>query len=277
MMKKYIAFLSALLLLTAVGCSDTAAPQEQETTALKLYIDAPAKTTAETETTQTSEISAEPAVTETAAAEETTGETAAPAASGTETAGIDSGTSAETSAADETVTQAATVPNDADPALLGAWQYTDGYGFRFMEDRKAEIVADYTDYMHLKGSQMFFDDELYPLQIAGNSISFYYNEELFLLLEADTAPDAANLTGRYRLGACGLYDELSAGASDAVYYVDVIGEQLRLITPIEYDTIDGVLRLVDRGSELFMAYSVDAQGLHLTDSDGVQDLLTRAE
>ncbi len=273
MMKKYTAFLSALLLLTAVGCSDTAASQEQETTALKLYIDAPAKITTEAETTQASETSATASVTETAAAEET----AAPAASGTETASTASETSAETSAADETVTQAAPVPNDADPAILGTWQYTDGYGFRFMEDRKAEIVADYTHYMHLKDSQMYFDDELYPLQITGNAISFYYNEELFLLLEADTAPDAANLTGRYRLGACGLYDELSAGAGDAVYYVDVIGQQFRLITPIEYDTIDGVLRLVDRGSELFMAYSVDAQGLHLTDSDGVQDLLTRAE
>ena len=270
-MKKYALFLSSLLLLTAAGCSSTA----QETNSHKTYVEKVTQPTAASLPETTSPETDAPTETESSTETKTTAETAAVQTLPAETSAPTETETTAASAADvleEAVREAFT----ADSALLGRWEYVDGYAFRFRKDSDADLLLDYTSLLHFEDGKLFWDGELYPMQIEEKTISVVKDGKVLVHLISEDALSTDDLHGVYTVGKCELYDILAAGAENAEFKLEA-GEDFWIIKPVQYNTFDGKLYLLQDGSELVMPYYIDEQGLHLTGETGEEDLLTRAE
>ncbi len=270
-MKKYAVLMSALLLLTAVGCSSTVQDADSSKTYVEKVTQPPADTLPETTAPETD------APAETAASTETqnTAETAAlqtlPAETGAPTE-TETTAASDADALEEAVREAFT----ADSELLGRWEYVNGYAFRFREDSDADLLLNYTSLLHFEDGKLFWDGELYPMQVEEKTISIVKDGKVLVHLISEDALSTDDLHGVYTIGKCELYDILATGVENAEFTLEA-GEDFWIIKPVQYNTFDGKLYLLQDGSELVMPYYIDEQGLHLTGETGEEELLTRAE
>jgi hypothetical protein len=269
-MKKYTALLAAFLFLTAAGCSDAPEGQEQETTAFKVYVDK--ITEAPTETIMITETEPETETTVQTEAETESPETTASSASGTETPETDA-PSQET----EPSTEPETVVTEEDPEIVGTWEYLGGYGFRFMKNGEAELITNFSSVYQLTEEGMLYCGEPCTMEYTANSVTYTCGGENVLTLESETEIDPFALDGRYKIGACLLYDSIAASSGRRTFYMDINGALFWAAVPMQYRISGDSLTLVQNGSEICMTYSIDEEGLHMTDASGTEELMTRVE
>ncbi len=270
-MKKYAVLMSAALLLTAAGCSSTAQDAGSNKTYVEKVTQPSAESLPETEATETDA----PTETESSTETQTTAATTMPQTLPAETA-VPAETETTAASAADALEEAVREAFTADNALLGRWKYVDGYAFRFREDSDADLLLNYTSLLHFEDGKLFWDGELYPMQVEEKTISVVKDGKVLIHLISENTLSADDLHGVYTIGKCELYDTLAAGVENAEFMLEA-GKEFWIVKPVQYNTFEGKLYLLQDGSELVMPYYIDEQGLHLTGETGEEDLLTRAE
>lgn len=226
--------------------------------------------------------------TETNAAEETTTAVSEIVAESTETtmatSAAEPATSAETSqtaSTDETSagTQTEETQNVSRNAadLIGKWQFPDGYCLNFLAGNTVELSIDFSYDLKFTDGLVQYLENSYPYRVEGDTVKATGNGTTILEMTAMEGADAQNLSGRFRLGACQVYIDqvIDHTEQTKIYYIDLKGSKINLVMPSAYRAEEGVLTMIDEGSEMIFDFVIRENELIITDQDGYTDVLTR--
>ncbi len=262
-MKRTALCLGIAMLLASVGCSNTSDEGSKPETNFVLEIDSIAESEG-TEAASTQAPSTEPA-----------SESAIPSV--TETTQTETPQTSETSQTSESTAETTVTVNDSG-AIIGKWQFVDGYCLEFFKGDHAELSLDYTWVMSLQGDKLIYMEEEYPLVISGNTISANQGETVILKMTAMDGADASAGNGRFLLEPCQVYDDQSLEETQTqTYYVDLKGETVELIMPSKYEVNGNVLRMIDDTGTMDCSYEIQGEVLIIKDETGAQDVLTRVK
>lgn len=268
MMKRSVILLSALLFVTAAGCSSK--EEESQDPIYTVILD---DFILETEP-ETSQSTTEPVASETALLQST-------AASETESTASGSETSSDVPVQSATVSDTAAPEGSGETSIIGTWKYVDGYFIRFLENNSAEYMLDYSSMISFSQDTLYYDGVRYSAVTDEEIVSVSDADgNRILKMTALEREDGSNYDGRYRLEDCSFYQYLISNTSAAApeYYIEVSDSVLWVITKGSYQTTpDGTLQMVQNGSTLDLNYTLDESGLTITDVTGAQDVLMRVE
>ena len=267
-MKRSALIFSILFLFAMAGCSYTNDPASVPDSGTTPQTQAPTETettVSEETTAAASEIEAETTkASETTAASETASETESEA---TQTTDI----------VEETqMTETEPFSISADD-LIGKWQFPDGYCLNFLAGGVLELSIDFSYDLQFNESTVQYLEKNYPFHVEGNTVTATGSAGTILEMTAMEGADAENLTGRFRLGMCQIYIDqvIDHTEQTKTYYLDLNGSKTYLIMPSEYKAEEGVLTMVDEGSEMLFDFKISGDILTITDQDGYKDILSR--
>ncbi len=268
-MKKMTAAAIAVLTLAAVGCQkketeDSKAP-DYTLTIMESAEEGTASSTEETESP--SETAAAPSEEATDAAPVTT--EASPTE--TEPAASEEETSEEAEQETETF-----VAGETDDALIGTWEYENGFRIQLMEQNAMVMFVDYSGVMNFDDGCFSIGEMDCSISADADGVTAVYDNETILHMTPESGTNSVSLQGLYHLEDCYVYDSV-AGVLTENYYILLEGEKLFLGTTGFYNAADGELLLFSAGDTLTLQYEIHEKALVITDENDQTDVLTKME
>ncbi len=264
-MKKILCMIILLGMVNATGCQNSAEQSDSSAPDLVITLEETTEPS-ETEVPTTEETTASETIEETVTEEIVT--ESEPAETITETLAE---TNASTESEEETAVFEAAA---ADEALLGEWQYENGFRMRFYDENEMIMFIDYTGALNFEDGYFTVYDISCAVLSTADAVTAVYEGETILHMTPAEGNNAMALQGLYQLEPCYLYEVLSMNETGECY---LLIEDQRVYAGFlgYYNASDGEMQLFSQGDELILQYEVSGDTLRITDENMQTDILTK--